>query len=53
MTDPIPETDRALPARAPLWVWVVGVPVIGTSLALFLSMTIPTILGGGMGGGGH
>lgn len=44
--------DRASTARTPVWVWVVGIPVIGTSLAMLVSMTVPLIMGG-MGGGGH
>jgi hypothetical protein len=36
-----------------LWVWVVGIPVVGSSLAMLVSMTVPLLLGGGMGGGGH
>jgi hypothetical protein len=39
--------------KVPLWVWLVGIPVIGTSLAMLLSMTVPLFFGGGMGGGGH
>jgi hypothetical protein len=42
----------AAPARTLLWVWVVGIPVIGSSLAMLVSMTVP-LLAGGMGGGGH
>jgi hypothetical protein len=38
------------PARIPLWVWVVGIPVIGTALAMVFSMTVPLLFGGG---GGH
>ncbi len=42
----------AATTRVPLWVWMVGIPVIGTSLAMLVSMTVPLFFGGGMGGAG-
>jgi hypothetical protein len=44
--------DRASTTRTPLWVWVVGIVVLGTSLAMLVSMTVPLLMGG-MSGGGH
>lgn len=44
--------DRGSDTRTPLWVWVVGIVVLGTSLAMLVSMTVPLILGG-MDAGGH
>jgi hypothetical protein len=42
----------ASPTRTPLWVWVVGIVVVGSALAMIVSMTVPLLLGG-MSGGGH
>ena len=43
------EPDRASTTRTPLWVWVVGIVVLGTSLAMLRGMIVPIIMGG-MGG---
>ncbi|MDQ3641102.1 MAG: hypothetical protein M3450_06460 [Actinomycetota bacterium] len=40
------EPDRASPTRTPLWVWVVGIVVLGTSLAMLRGMIVPLILNG-------
>jgi hypothetical protein len=52
MVDPTGPPEATAPARTPLWVWVVGIAVIGSSLAMLASMTVP-LLFGGAGGGGH
>lgn len=58
MTDPTSPgstrgaSDRASPATTPLWVWLVGIVVLGTSLAMIVSMSAAFFMGG-VGGGGH
>ncbi len=41
------EPDGVSTTRTPLWVWVVGIVVLGTSLAMLRGMIVPIILGGG------
>lgn len=44
--------DRVSPTRTPLWVWLVGIVVLGSSLAMIVAMSSALFMGG-MGGGGY
>jgi hypothetical protein len=43
--DPGAERDRPPIASAPPWVWLLGIPVVGTSLSLLEGMIVPLIVG--------
>lgn len=49
---PTDDTDLALDSEptkipAPLWVWLVGIAVLGASLAMIVSMSMVLVTGGG------
>lgn len=46
------EPGRRSITPAPLWVWLVGIVVLGSSLAMIVAMT-GVLFMGGMGGGGY
>jgi len=52
MADPTPGDDtgvgpdRESTTRTPLWVWVLWIVVLGTSLAMLRGMIVPLIMGG-------